>query len=154
MAVSEWVTPAQKCPVSSATGVLRPYRGLSASWERNTRAVVASPGRPERSNQATSAESPFGAHHVEYENPRAIKSVEHPARRLHDLAIPPTFQLLGSGPALGVVSQLRHVLENAAHQLFRGCLILKRDEVCNRIEIGESGFRPDYFNHLDIRALA
>jgi hypothetical protein len=91
---------------------------------------------------------------VEDENPRAIKSVEDPARRLHDLAIPPTLQLLGFGSALGVVSQLRHVLENAAHQLSRCCLIFEGDEVCDRIEIGESGFRPDYFSHLDIRALA
>ncbi len=84
----------------------------------------------------------------------AVKAIENPAGRFHDLPIAPTLKFRRFRPTAWVRLKLLDVKENAPDQLTGGYGILKRDIVGNGVEVAEGRIRPDYFSHRAILALA
>jgi len=84
----------------------------------------------------------------------AVKAIENPAGRFHDLPIARPLKFRRFRPTAWVRLKVLDVKENSPDQLTGGQGILKRDIVGNGVEVAESRLRPDYFSHRAILALA
>lgn len=85
-------------------------------------------------------------------DPGTIESVEDPARRLNDLAVPASFtQFPRTGSTFRMLCQLRDMVANPPNQATGRQRILQGNEVCYRFKVGQRRLRPDYFSHLPRR---
>ncbi len=84
----------------------------------------------------------------------AVKAIENPAGRFHDLPVAPSWEFGQLRPSAWMHLKLLDVKENAPDQLTGGYGIFKRDIVGNGVEVAEGRIRPDYFSHRAILALA
>lgn len=88
------------------------------------------------------------------ENPASVVAVEDATRRLDELSVTRTTQLRYAAAAFRMTCQLLDVSDGATDELGSRVAILDRDVVRDRLEIGQRGFRPDYFSHFPSRRLA
>ncbi len=88
------------------------------------------------------------------EHAARLRSMEHTARRLDDLAIAAALQIRRSAAAVGMIRQGVHLREYAPDPFDGSRPTVQGDVVGDGVEVGQRRLGSDYFNHLASRSLA